>query len=128
MSPYKAAVDVVRCDWAVPDHPRTSVEMAFLLWARACRGGDGRSGVTLRQWDGILVGQGSILLWWGVGCGGSSVHILVDDAGEHVLHLLHRILKYGGRVFCFDGGWWLCTEGRQDGKDGRDAGLCNGAY
>jgi hypothetical protein len=30
----EAMVDVVRCTWAVPDHPRTSVKMAFLLWTR----------------------------------------------------------------------------------------------
>jgi hypothetical protein len=106
----EAVVDIVHCTWAVPDHPRTSVKMAFLLWVRACRGGDSGSGVTLwrrgsillQQRGGILAGRGSILLrrgsillQWGVGCGGSSMRVLVDDAGEHVLHPLQRILKYG---------------------------------
>jgi hypothetical protein len=99
-------VDVVHCAWAVPDHPGTSVEMAFLLWVRTCGGGDGRSGVTLRRqgsillWQrgGILVGRGSILLqWgsillrWGIGCRGSSMRILIDDASKHVLHLPQRM-------------------------------------
>jgi hypothetical protein len=111
--------------------------MAFLLWVRACRGGDGRSGVTslrrggilLRWWGGILAGQGGVLLQWGVGYGGSSVRILVDNTSKHVLHLLQRILKYGCCVFRFDygSGWRQCTEGRWDSEDSRDAGLCNGA-
>jgi hypothetical protein len=140
----EAAVDVVHGAWAVPDHPRTPVEMALLFWVRACGGGDGRSGVALqwlssilmRWWGGILAGRGGILLWrcgvllrWGIGCRGSSMHVLVDDAGEHVLHPPQGILKDGCRVFRFDydSGWRWCTEGRRNGEDGGDAGLCNGA-
>jgi hypothetical protein len=140
----EAVVDVVRCAWAIPDHPRTPVEMAFLFWVRACRGGDGRSGIALwwrggilLQWrGGILAGRGGILLWrgdvllrWGVGCGGSSMCILVDDASEYVLHLPQGILKYRYRVLRFDynGGWWWCTEGRGNGEDGGDASLSNSA-
>jgi hypothetical protein len=69
--------------------------MALLFWAWACRGGDGGSSVALWQrgvillwWrGGILAGRGGILLRWGVGCGGSSIHALIDDAG---------VLKVGG--------------------------------
>jgi hypothetical protein len=117
--------------------------MALLFWVQACGGGDSGSGVALRQqggillWQrgGILAGRGgillrrsSILLWWGVGCGGSSMHILIDDAGKHVLYPLQRVLKDRCCVFRFDydGGWQQCTEGRWDGKDGRDTSLCNG--
>jgi hypothetical protein len=57
------------------------------------------------------------------------VHILVDNAGEYVLHLPQGILKYRYCVLHFDygGSWWQCTEGRGNGEDGRDVGLCNGA-
>jgi hypothetical protein len=59
----EATVDVVRCTWAIPDHPRTSVEMTFLLWERACGAGDSGSSITLWQRCGILLQQrGSILL------------------------------------------------------------------
>jgi hypothetical protein len=68
--------------------------MALLFWARACGGGDGGGGVDLQRWGGILLqqrgsilaGRGSILLQWGIGCRGFSMHILVDNAGEYVLH------------------------------------------
>jgi hypothetical protein len=57
------------------------------------------------------------------------VCILVDDAGEYVLHPPQGILKYGYRVLRFDygGGWWQCTEGRRNSEDGVDTGLCNSA-
>jgi hypothetical protein len=111
--------------------------MAFQLWARTCRGGDGRSGVTLWRrggillwrrggilagWGGVLLWRGGVLLQWGVGCGGSSVRVLVDDASEHVLHSPQRLLKNGCRVFRFDygGGWQRCTESRRNSEDGGD--------
>jgi hypothetical protein len=77
----------------------------------------------------MLLGWGGLLLRWGVGCGGSSMRILVDDAGKHVLHLPQRVLRDGCHVLCvdYDSGWWWCTEGRGNGEDGRDAGLCNSA-
>jgi hypothetical protein len=62
----EAVVDVVHCAWAVPDHPRTSVEMTFLLWARACGAGDSGGSITLRLQSGILLRQrGGILSGWG---------------------------------------------------------------
>jgi hypothetical protein len=72
----EAVVDVVLCAWAVPNHPRTSIKMALLLWARACRGGDGGSGVALGwqggillwQRGGILARRGGILLQWAAYC------------------------------------------------------------
>jgi hypothetical protein len=75
----------------------------------------------------VVMGRHTVVV--GIGCGGSSMRILVDDASEHILHPLHRVLKYGCRVLRFDynGGWWRCTEGRGNGEDGRDAGLCNSA-
>jgi hypothetical protein len=118
--------------------------MALLFWARACGGGDNGSGVTLRWLGGILLRRrggilagrggvllrrGGVLLQWGVGCGGSSMRVLVDNASKHVLHLPQGILKYGCRVFRFDydGGWRWCTESRRNGEDGGDASLCNSA-
>jgi hypothetical protein len=57
------------------------------------------------------------------------VRVLVDDAGKHGLYPPQRILKYGYRVLCFDYGsdWRQSTEGRGNGEDGGDMGLCNGA-
>jgi hypothetical protein len=57
------------------------------------------------------------------------VCVLVDDASEHVLHPPQRVLKDGCCVLCFDYGsdWRRSTEGRGNGEDGGDTGLCNGA-
>jgi hypothetical protein len=55
------------------------------------------------------------------------MHVLIDDAGKHVLHPPQRVLQDGCCVFRFDydGGWQWCTEGRWDGEDGGDVSLCN---
>jgi hypothetical protein len=92
----------------------------ILLW---------RWGGILAWWGGVLLWRGSVLLRWGVGCGSSSVCVLVDDAGEYGLHLPQRILKYRCRVLCFDycGDWRQSTEGRGNGEDDGDTGLCNSA-
>jgi hypothetical protein len=118
--------------------------MTFLLWVRACGGGGGAGGIAL-WWQGrilllrkggillgcggVLLRQGGILLQWGIGCGGSSMHVLVDDAGEYVLHPLQGILKYRYCVlhFDYDGSWRRCTEGRGNSEDDVDTGLSNGA-
>jgi hypothetical protein len=56
------------------------------------------------------------------------MRVLIDDAGEHVLHPPQRVLKDGCHVFHFDydGGWQWCTEGRWDSEDSGDVSLCNG--
>jgi hypothetical protein len=33
-------------------------------------------------------------LQWGIGCGSSSMRVLVDGAGKHVLHPPQSVLKY----------------------------------
>jgi hypothetical protein len=138
----EAMVDVVHCSWAVPDHLRISIKMPFLLWSGACGAGDSGGGITLWRWcrillwwrgrillgqgrillgqGRILLGQGRILLQWGISCRGFSMCILVDGAGEHVLHPLQSVLEYGCCVLCFDydSGWQWCTDGRGNGKDG----------
>jgi hypothetical protein len=52
-----AMIDVVCCAWAVPNHPRSSIKIAFLLWTRACGTGDGRSSIALWWWGEILLWQ-----------------------------------------------------------------------
>jgi hypothetical protein len=78
-------------------------------------------------WCTVVAGRCIVAM--GIGCGGPSVHVLVDDAGKYVLHPPQGILKYRYCVLRFDygGGWWRCTEGRGNGKDSGDVGLSNSA-
>jgi hypothetical protein len=139
----EAMSDVVRCSRAVPDHAGASVEMAFLLRARTGRTWNGGSGIILQRrsillrgqsvllrWGGVLSWKGSILLRRGGILLGlwSSLCILIDGAGEHALHPSKGVLEYGRHVLRFDynSSWQRCTESRENGKDGRDTGLCDG--